>query len=242
MTLSLTNRPLEKKVKNESLWADSLNRLLKNKAAVIGLFFIVVLTIASIFANKLATHPYDLQSLPDQNNIPQWLGKIFPKMAGYVHYSSEYILGSDMLGRDVFSRILYGGRVSLTIALFAPLLSLLIGITYGSISGYSGGKIDMIMMRIVDVLYAFPSLLFIILLMTLFKGASKAEAGTVTYYIGSLDARLNGILFIFVGIGFTSWQTMARLTRGQVLFVRNKEYVESARTIGATNFRIIFKL
>ncbi len=241
MELSLTKQPQTEKAKSISLWEDAARRLLRNKAAVVGLVFIVVLTFASIFAGKLVSHTYDLQSLKDQNNIPAWLSVIFPGMTRYVHISSEYVLGADTLGRDILSRILYGGRVSLTIALFAPLLSLLIGVTYGSISGYGGEKLDTIMMRIVDVFYAFPSLLFIILLMTLFKGASHAQAGTITYFIGRFDEKLNGILFIFVGIGLTSWQTIARLTRSQVLAAREREYVDAARTIGATNYRIITK-
>lgn len=227
-------------VKHDNPRMDAFRRLLKNRAAVIGMIFILLLAICTVFADQLATHSYDAQSLRDQDMIPKWLGQFFPSMSKYVKNTDLYLLGTDNLGRDIYSRLLYGSRVSLTVAIFAPLLSLLIGVTYGSIAGYIGGKVDMVMMRFVDVLYAFPSLLFIILLMTFFKGTSSAEAGSFTYYISRLDASLNGILFIFVGIGLTSWQTMARLTRGQVLSARSKEYVEAARTIGARDSRIVF--
>jgi oligopeptide transport system permease protein len=130
----------------------------------------------------------------------------------------------------------------LTVAFIGPLISLLIGTIYGSISGYFGGQVDNIMMRIVDVLYAFPGLLFIILLLAFFRSTlTRIEPGTFAYSISQLDARLGGMLFIFVGIGLTAWETMARLTRGQVLSVREKEFIEAARTIGASNLRIMFR-
>jgi len=163
-------------------------------------------------------------------------------MKPYAKISSDYPLGADYVGRDLLSRVIYGARVSLTVALIAPLLSLLIGVVFGSISGYVGGRVDNFMMRIVDVLYGFPSLLFIILMMAFFRGTtSTIEPGTFAYSLSQLDAKLGGLLFIFVGIGLTAWETMARLTRGQVLSVRQKEYIEAARTIGTKDLRIMFK-
>jgi oligopeptide transport system permease protein len=239
MAVATINKKDISQRKSESPWKDSLYRLLQNRAAVIGIIFIIFLIIVTLLADTLATAPYDKQTLSDQNVAPEWVVNLFPSMSSYVKISDKYILGADKLGRDLFSRILYGGRVSLAVALFAPVFSLLIGISYGAISGFAGGKTDTIMMRIVDVLYAFPSLLFIILLMTYFKGISQSEAGTFAYFISRLDASMNGILFIFIGIGLTSWHTMARLTRGQVLSVRNREYIEAARTLGADTKRII---
>ncbi|MFZ2614730.1 MAG: ABC transporter permease, partial [Anaerolineae bacterium] len=108
--------------------------------------------------------------------------------------------------------------------------------------GYLGGRVDNIMMRIVDILYAFPQILFIILLMAFFRSTfAKPEPGTFSYAISQLDAALGGVLFIYVGIGLTAWETMARLSRGQVLSVREKEYVEAARTIGAKDMSIMFR-
>ncbi len=197
--------------------------------------------LTAIFAPIVAVKPYAEQTLVDNNKVPAWMLTVFPSMAGYAKISDEYPLGADYVGRDLFSRIVYGARVSLTVALIGPLLSLMIGVLFGSLSGYVGGRLDNIMMRIVDVLYGFPSLLFIILLMAFFRRRRNREPGTLAYQISALDARMGGLLFIFVGIGLTAWETMARLTRGQVLSVRQKEYIEAARTIGASHPRIMFK-
>ena len=227
---------------SDSLWLDALRRLLKNRAAVLGGIILLVLLLSAIFADFIAIKPYYAQVLEDQNKGPAWLTTVFPTMKPYLQISSEYPLGADSLGRDLFSRIIYGSRISLSVALIGPILSLVIGITYGSISGFLGGKVDNFMMRIVDILYAFPTILFIILLMSFFRGTlARPDPGTVAFLISKFDEQLGGMLFIFIGIGLTAWQTMARLTRGQVLSVREKEFVEAARTIGAKNNRIIFK-
>jgi oligopeptide transport system permease protein len=228
--------------KRESLWQDALRRLLRNKAAVIGGVIIILLILMAIFAKYIAIKSYEVQVLADQNKVPQWILSAFPSMKGYAKLSPDYPLGADYVGRDLLSRIIYGSRVSLSVAFIGPLISLLVGIFYGSISGYFGGRVDNIMMRIVDILYAFPSLLFIILLMAFFRGsAGHFQEGTIAYALNQLDSDLGGMLFIFVGIGLTAWETMARLTRGQVLSVREKEFVEAAHTIGAGNMRIMFR-
>jgi oligopeptide transport system permease protein len=136
----------------------------------------------------------------------------------------------------------YGARISLSVAFIGPLISLLVGVIYGSISGFFGGRVDNIMMRIVDVLYAFPQLLFIILMMAFFRSTiSDIQPGTFAYVLSQADEAMGGLLFIFIGIGLTAWETMARLTRGQVLAVREKEFIEAAHTIGASNLRIMFR-
>jgi oligopeptide transport system permease protein len=237
---SSAGQPLTRK--GESLWKDALRRLVRNRAAVAGGVMILVLYLFAIFANFIAPYPFAEQTLTDQNKVPRWMVSVFPGMKPYARISENYVVGADYVGRDLFSRIVYGARVSLTVALIGPFISLLIGVTYGSISGFFGGKVDNLMMRAVDVLYAFPSLLFIILLMAFFRSTfSRPDPGTFGYILGQADARLGGMLFIFIGIGFTAWETMARLTRGQVLSVREKEFVEAARTIGATNGRIMFR-
>ncbi len=227
--------------KRESLFADAMRRLVRNKAAVLGGSIIIVLILVAIFADQVALKPFAEQVLTDQNVAPSWVVSIFTTMKPYTRISEAYPLGADYVGRDLLSRIIYGSRVSLTVAFIGPIISLLIGVTYGSISGFFGGRIDNFMMRIVDVLYAFPSLLFIILLMAFFKTTfTKLEPGTFAYAISQLDQKMGGLLFIFVGIGLTAWETMARLSRGQVLSVREKEYIEAARTLGAKNGRIMF--
>ena len=228
--------------KGESLWRDALRRLVRNRAAVVGGTIILILVLAAVFAPLIALRPFDKQVLTDQNKVPAWLISVFPSTQGYAKIANEYPLGADYVGRDLFSRIVYGSRVSLAVAFVGPLISLLVGVFYGSISGYFGGRVDNIMMRIVDILYAFPSLLFIILLMAFFRGsAGHFQPGSFAYAMNQLDAKFGGMLFIFVGIGLTAWETMARLTRGQVLSIREKEFIEAAHTIGAGNLRIMFR-
>lgn len=226
----------------ESLWQDALRRLMRNRAAVIGGVIILIIILVAIFANFIAPNPYDKQVLVDRDKAPAWILKIFPTMAPYLRISDRYLLGADNLGRDLFSRIIYGTRISLTIAFIGPLISLLVGVVYGSISGYFGGRVDNIMMRIVDVLYAFPGLLFIILLMAFFRMSfAKTEPGTLSYWLSQMDNNMGGMFFIIIGVGLTSWETQARLTRGQVLSAREKEYIDAARTIGASDLRIMFR-
>jgi oligopeptide transport system permease protein len=228
--------------KRESLARDAFRRLVRNRAAMVGGVIIILLVLSAILADFIAVMPYDKQSLADQDKVPAYMGTIFPTIKPYMKVSSTYPLGADSLGRDLFSRILYGTRISLSIALIGPLISLVIGVIYGSISGYFGGRVDNIMMRLVDVLYAFPGLLFIILLMAFFRSTfAKPDPGTVGYFLGAIDAKFGGMLFIIIGIGLTGWQTMARITRGQVLSMREKEFVEAARTLGASDLRIMFR-
>jgi oligopeptide transport system permease protein len=228
--------------KSESLWQDAVRRLLRNKAAVVGGVIILILLFTALLAPFLAPKGYAEQVLIDNNKVPPWIVRLFPTMEPYAKLSLKYPVGADYVGRDVLSRIIYGSRVSLTVAFIGPILSLLIGVTFGSLSGYAGGRTDNVMMGIVDVLYGFPTLLFIILMMAFFRGTlSRLEPGTFAYAVSSLDAKMGGLLFIFIGIGVTAWETMARLTRGQVLSVRKREFIEAARTIGAGNSRIMFK-
>jgi len=229
--------------KREGLWTDAFRRLIRNRGAVMGGCIILVLILAYIFADVIAVKPYDVQVSVDNSKVPQWIVSVFPMIKGYARISTLYPLGADDLGRDLFSRILYGTRVSLTVAFIGPLLSLLIGVAYGSISGYFGGRLDNLMMRFVDVMYAFPALLLIILMMAFFRSsfARAAEPGTFKYMMNAVDTKFGGMLFIFIGIGVTSWEGMARLARGQVLSLREKEFVEAARSIGASNVRIMFR-
>jgi oligopeptide transport system permease protein len=229
-------------LKRESLFEDAFRRLIRNRAAVIGGLTVMVLALTAIFAPVIALRPFDHQVLAEHDSAPEWLVRVFPFTRDYVKINEAYPLGSDYVGRDMFSRLVYGARVSLMVALVAPLISLLIGVSYGSISGFFGGRIDNLMMRVVDVLYAFPTLLFIILLMAFFRTTfAKPDPGSFTFAVAQLDQKMGGLLFIFVGIGVTAWETMARLTRGQVLSVREKEFVEAARTVGSSNVRIMLR-
>jgi len=147
--------------KERSLWEEAMIRLVRNKVAVVSGVFIIVLFLAAIFANFIAPFDYATQDLLNNNAVPEWMLFMLPDGAeNYATISDKFPLGADHLGRDLFSRTIYGARVSLGFALVAALVSLVIGTIYGMISGYVGGKVDNLLMRIVDFLYAFPFLEF----------------------------------------------------------------------------------
>jgi oligopeptide transport system permease protein len=187
-----------------SLWSDAWRRLLANKAAVVGGIILLILIFLAIFAPWIAPHSYSYQNLE--------LGAQPP--------SGNFLLGTDTLGRDLFSRILYGARVSLLVGFVATGVALVIGVSWGIIAGYFGGRIDSVMMRIVDVLYGLPFIIFIILLMVIFG---------------------RNIWLLFGAIGAVEWLTMARIVRGQVLTVKNQEYVLAAQAMGVSNIQMFRK-
>ncbi len=187
-----------------SLWSDAWRRLLANKAAVAGGIILLVLIFLAIFAPWIAPHSYAYQNLE--------LGAQPP--------SGDFLLGTDTLGRDLFSRILYGARVSLLVGFVATGVALVIGVSWGIIAGYFGGRVDSVMMRIVDVLYGLPFIIFIILLMVIFG---------------------RNIWLLFAAIGAVEWLTMARIVRGQVLTIKNQEYVLAAQAMGVTNMQMFRK-
>jgi oligopeptide transport system permease protein len=211
---------LHDQVKQRSMLADSLYRL-------------------SIFAPVIAPKPYDAAVLTDNNSAPTWITQVFPTMrprdqGGYVNVNEYYLLGADKLGRDLLSRILYGSRISLAVAVVGPFISFVVGLLVGITAGYVGGKVDNFLMRLVDVMYAFPTMLLIILMMTFFRTSLTAsEPGSFAHSLALLDNQLGGMFFIFVGIGLTAWMGMARLVRGQVLSLREKEFILAANALGA---------
>ncbi|MEM9951756.1 MAG: ABC transporter permease [Chloroflexota bacterium] len=237
---------------SKSLWRDSFERLMRNRLAIVGLVVIILMILMAIFAPIISPHDYTDQSLLKTNAAPIWVIDLFPTMRaqgtenGYVKVveANEYFLGTDPLGRDLLSRIIWGARVSLAVAFVGPLFATIIGLTLGLISGYFGGFTDNVIMRIVDTLYAFPTLLIIILMMAYFRSPAFAGAeaqGTIQGTLYLADRSLGGMLFIFIGIGITSWLGLARLTRGQVLSIRENEYILAARAQGASNWQIITK-
>ena len=239
----MTQRP----VRGISLTADAFRRLRRNRAAMVGAVIIVVNVLVAFLAPLIAPKGYDEASFSDKSAAPIWLTEVFPSMkpaeeGGYVKINNSYLLGADELGRDLLSRITYGTRISIAVALVAPLISLSVGLIIGLVSGYMGGRVDDLLMRLVDVMYAFPTMLLIILLMAFFRTSlGSHEPGTLIYTLGKLDSAMGGMLFIFVGIGFTAWMTVARLVRGQVLSVRQTEYVEAAYSVGVSTPRIILR-
>ena len=184
---------------NSSLWQDALRRLIQNKAAMIGGITILILIILAIFAPLIAPYSYSYQNLDIGASPP----------------SVEHLLGTDVLGRDLLSRLLYGARISLLVGFVATGVALVIGVSWGIIAGYFGGKVDSVMMRIVDVLYGLPFIIFIILLMVIFG---------------------RNIWLLFAAIGAVEWLTMARIVRAQVIGLKNQEFVQAAQVMGVSNF------
>ncbi len=232
---------LPQRRKTASLWADALYRLSRNKAAILGGTLVILLTLTAIFARYIAPYPYDVQDRNAANAIPTWMLEIFPMMKSYAVISDKFPLGADYVGRDMLSRLIYGTQISLAVAYVGPIIALLVGTIYGLISGYFSRWVDNIMMRFVDLMYAFPSLLLIILMMAFFRSTfAQSEPGTFAYVMNKIDERFGGMLFIFIGIGLTAWMGTARLARGQVLSIREQDFVLAARAVGASHLRIIF--
>lgn len=187
-----------------SYWQDAWNRLLKNKLAMLGLIFLVILGILAIFGPILSPYTVKVQDLSNQHMPP----------------SSEHWFGTDSHGRDVFTRTWYGARISLFVGLMAALIDFTIGIVYGGIAGYKGGKTDSILMRIIEILYGLPYLLVVILLLVV-MGPS--------------------LLTIIIALTVTGWVGMARIVRGQVLQIKNYEFVLASKSFGTKTPRIIRK-
>lgn len=187
------------------LWADAWKRLRRNKAAVASAVFL-------IFLAALCTLAPVLFFVADPNVQDLALGATPPTW--------EHWFGTDELGRDTFSRVLHGGRLSLLVGLVGTAVSLLIGVLYGAFSGYRGGRTDELMMRFVDILYALPYIFLVILLLVFFS---------------------RSLLMLFIALGLVQWLTMARIVRGQVLSLKNQQFVEAARALGANDLRIVIK-
>lgn len=234
--------------KSRSPWMDAWRRLRRNRAALLGGIIILLNIVAALIAPMITNYTYEYQNYKATNSAPKWVTDVFPKMkpagteGGYVTINNDYLLGTDALGRDLWTRIVYGARISLSVAAIGPLTSLIIGLIVGMVSGYMGGRVDTFLMRFVDIMYAFPTLLLVILMMAFFRASfAQSESGTLAYQMNKIDSKFGGMLFIFIGIGVTSWMDTARLARGQVLSIRQKEYIEAAHSIGAGDGAIIFR-
>lgn len=238
---------LETQIKSKSPTVDAFSRLVRNRAAMLGGITIIVIMLMSLFAPLIAPQDYDDAILADSNTSPRWLTTIFTTMkpldeGGYMKINENYSLGSDALGRDLLSRVIYGSRISLGVAFVGPLIAMSIGLIVGVTSGYIGGRVDNIIMRLVDIMYAFPTYLLVILLMAFFRNSVvDREPGTIAYTLGELDSAMGGLLFVFIGIGMTSWMGIARLARGQVLSVKETGYIESAISTGAKTPHIMLR-
>ena len=190
---------------NNSLWSDAIHRLTRNKAAMFSGCILILLIIAAVLAPWITPYGYEEMDFNNLRAIPP---------------SADHLLGTDTSGRDLLTRILYGARVSLLVGFVATGVALVIGVSWGIIAGYVGGKVDQVMMRIVDVLYGLPFIIFIILLMVIFG---------------------RNLWLLFGAIGAVEWLTMARIVRGQVIGLKNQEFVMAAQAMGVSNFAMFKK-
>lgn len=185
-----------------SLWLDAWIKLRKNRLALFGFAVLIALCVVSLLTPLIAPYSYEEQDL----------------LLGATPPSAEHWLGTDIFGRDMLTRIMYGGRVSLMVGFVATAVALVIGILWGAIAGFVGGRVDAVMMRIVDIMYALPFMIFIVLLMVVFG---------------------RNILLLFIAIGAVEWLTMARIVRSQVMALRKQEFIEAAYSMGLSQWTII---
>ncbi|MEM9938155.1 MAG: ABC transporter permease subunit [Pseudomonadota bacterium] len=204
MDLTGRKEPIEKAVQGgRSLWDDARARLFRNRAAVVSMWVLGFIVLVALLGPIVWVHDYDTISTN---------GEIGPTL------ENLHILGTDAQGRDIFARLMVGLRISLAVGVVATIVSLIIGVTWGAVAGFVGGRVDNIMMRFVDVLYAMPFIFFVILLLTVFG---------------------RNIILIFAAIGAVEWLTMSRIVRGQTLAIKNMEFIEAARATGVPFFTII---
>ena len=235
--------------KPRSPMGDAVREFKRNKVAMISVAFIIVVTVLALFAPIFTPYGFNVQNTSYARAKPMTPYVITTDKYEMCHWKGTpfdfgctvYILGADGLGRDLLSRVIYGSRISLLVAIIGSSVSLIIGTVYGVISGYFGGKTDDLMMRIVDFLWALPVLVIIIIMTVYFKALARAGATGFAGFLIDLDQAMGGLLFMFIAIGALSWLGMARQARGQILSHKKKEYVEAARSIGAGSNRIIFR-
>ncbi len=219
-------------VKGASLWKDAWKRLLKNKLAVFGLVVVALMTVAVIIGPAIIkwTTGYTYDFIPPDGDYI----KSFPP-------SLQHPMGTDDSGRDILARVLQGGRISLMVGVISTIVSLIVGVSYGATAGYLGGRIDNFMMRLVDIIYAIPYILIVIVLLSVFGGPNTPQ------WIQAISNSLGGgqglsqIILLFFALGLVSWLTMARVVRGQILSLKNQEFVMAARATGVSTPSIIFR-
>jgi oligopeptide transport system permease protein len=198
-------------VEGRSLWQDARRRFMLNKAAVVSLFVIILITLFSIFGGYFAQFTYE---------EIDWMIIADPTELGKPSLSNGHYFGTDQLGRDLYARTVQGGQISLMVGVLSSVVAIVIGTLYGAVSGFIGGRVDILMMRVVEVISALPFMFLVIVLMLVFG---------------------RHIILIFVAIGAVSWLDMARIVRGQTLSLKNKEFIEAAYACGVSQWRIVLR-
>jgi len=219
-------------IKGASLWKDAWKRLLKNKLAVFGLVVVALMTVAVIIGPAIIkwTTGFTYDFIPPDGDYI----KSFPP-------SLQHPMGTDDSGRDILARVLQGGRISLMVGVISTIVSLIVGVSYGATAGYLGGRVDNFMMRLVDIIYAIPYILIVIVLLSVFGGPNTPQwIQAISNSIGGGQG-LSQIILLFFALGLVSWLTMARVVRGQILSLKNQEFVLAARATGVSTPSIIFR-
>lgn len=221
-------------VGGNSLWSDAWKRLKRNRLAVFGMVVLAVMCVAVVIGPPVikAVTGFEYDTMPTEGHLL----RSFPP-------SLQHPMGTDDSGRDILARVLQGGRISLMVGIISTIVSLLIGVTYGAIAGFFGGRIDGIMMRIVDVIYSIPYILIVIVLLSVFGGPNTPGwiKSISAIFGGEGNQSLNQIFLLFFALGLVSWLTMARVVRGQILSLKNEDFVMAARASGVSSVGIIFR-
>lgn len=237
--------------KGRSPLQDAWREFRRHRVAVVSAIFIIFVMLVALLAPLITPYHYATQNLNNTRETPMTGYNVTTEYAAKnCHWydtplewgCTVFFFGSDSLGRDLYSRVIYGTQVSLAVALVAASVSFVIGIVFGTVSGYLGGNVDNFMMRIVDFMYAMPVLPLIILLTFYFQAVGRR--GDTEGFMGiliELNNATGGLLFLFIVIGALNWIGMARLARGQVLSYKEKEFIEAAQALGASDTRVIFR-
>lgn len=213
------------RLRSESLWRGALQRLRRNRLAFISALFIIAMALASIVLPWVLPLDYAEQQYDVVYQSPSW----------------AHPMGADQLGRDILTRLVFGARISLSVGLIVQFMIMSVGVPIGLIAGYAGGRTDTVLMRVVDILYALPSLLFVIIIMTYLRGTLDSEPGGLWRPIIWLDSHIGGLIGVYIGLAVISWLTIARIVRANTLSLKEKEFIEAAHGSGGGMRWIMFR-